>query len=223
MEITQSNAMISLYRARSKSYDFSARLFPLVGFRQNAYRKLAVHALHLQPGDTVVDIGCGTGLSFPLMEQAIGPTGKIIGVDLTDTMLDCARKRIVSEGWTNVELVQSDAASFAFPANVSAIISAFALTLVPEFDIVVCKGSEALIPGGRWVVLDFKLPETRLARLAPLLALLLIRPFGGTLAMSRRHPWESLRKYLDHVVVKNVFGGFAYVASGERKMPTVLG
>ena len=54
-------------------------------------------ALGLRPGDTVVDIACGTGLNFPLLEEAIGPDGRIVGVDLTDAMLAQAQRRIESE------------------------------------------------------------------------------------------------------------------------------
>jgi ubiquinone/menaquinone biosynthesis C-methylase UbiE len=101
-----------LYRKRAKRYDFTANLYYLIGLREWAYRKQAVEALNLQRGDTVVEIGCGTGLNFSLLRQAIGPEGRIIGVDLTAAMLDQARQRVAENGWSNVELVQSDAALF---------------------------------------------------------------------------------------------------------------
>lgn len=216
MTATAGNSLVRLYRSRSKLYDFTARLYPFVGFRQNAYRKQAVRALGLQPGDTVVDVGCGTGLNFPLLQQAVGPAGRIVGVDITDAMLDRARQRIAAGRRANVELVQGDAADFTFPASLSGIISTFAITLVPEFDAVICLGSAALLPGKRWVVLDFRLPDNRLARLAPLLERVLTRPFGGTLAMAGRHPWESMQKYLRNVTLTELFLGFAYIAWGER-------
>ncbi len=212
------HALIGLYRSRAKLYDFSARLYSFAGFRQGAYRKQAIHALCLQPGDMVVDIGCGTGLNFPLLHQAVGPTGRIVGVDLTDAMLDRARERVAAQRWDNVELVQSDAAEFSFPPGVGGIISAFALTLVPEFDKVIRRGSAALLPGKRWVVLDFKLPNNRLAWLAPLLERLLTRPFGGTLDMAARHPWGAMQKYLGNVTLTELFLGFAYIATGERRL-----
>lgn len=216
MEHTDNNTLISLYRSRANQYDLSARLFPLVGFRQGAYRSRAIQALHLQPGDTVVDIGCGTGLNFPLLRQAVGPMGKVVGVDLTDAMLDQAGKRIAAQRWKNVELVQSDAADFSFPPELGGVISAFALTLVPEFSEVIRRGSAALLPGKRWVILDFKLPNNWLVWLAPLLERLLTRPFGGTLDMAGRHPWEAMQKYLSAVTVTELFLGFAYIAEGER-------
>jgi ubiquinone/menaquinone biosynthesis C-methylase UbiE len=95
--------LIDIYRQRAKGYDAS-------GIRSlETWRKEAVKLLHLERGDLVVDIGCGTGLNFALLLEAIGPEGRIIGVDLTDAMLDQARQRVAEHGWKNVELVQSDA------------------------------------------------------------------------------------------------------------------
>lgn len=59
---------------------------------------MAVRALKLQPGDTVLELACGTGINFSLFQQYIGPTGQIIGVDLTDAMLDQAQKRVARQG-----------------------------------------------------------------------------------------------------------------------------
>ena len=208
--------LIDIYRKRARNYDLYAKLFPLVGFRQWTYREKAVQALHLQRGDTVVDIGCGTGLNFPLLQAAIGPEGAIIGVDLTDTMLAQARKRAQDKGWSNVELVQSDAAEFRFPTGVDGIISTYAITLVPEFDRVIRNGCWALKPGKRWAIADFKMPSNALSPLAPLLALVLVRPFGGSIDLSSRHPWESIGRYMQNTHMQDFYMGFVYVIVGER-------
>ena len=91
-----------------------------------------MRALGLRAGDSVIDIACGTGLNFPLIEEAIGPEGRIVGVDLTDAMLAQAQDRIKANGWRNISLVQADAADFGFPAGVDAILSTYALTQVPD-------------------------------------------------------------------------------------------
>jgi demethylmenaquinone methyltransferase/2-methoxy-6-polyprenyl-1,4-benzoquinol methylase len=197
----------------------ASNLYYLIGFREWAYRKRAVAALDLQSGDTVVEIACGTGLNFPLLQQAVGPEGRINGVDLTDRMLAQARQRADRKGWRNVDLVQADAATYVFPQDVSGIISTFALTLIPEFDEVIRRGAAALAPGGRWVVCDFKLSQGWAARLTPLLVPL-VRPFGATLDVAERHPWESMRKYLENVTVEDVYLGFAYIAAGEAPGPS---
>lgn len=209
--------LILLYRKRAKRYDRSALLYYLVGFRHWAYRKRAIHTLVLNHGDTVVDLGCGTGLNFSLLQEQVGPRGRIIGVDLTDAMLDEANARIAAHGWSNVELVKSDAAAYVFPSAVDGILSTFALTLVPEFDAVVRNGASALRPGRRFVILDFKRPSGWfMNKTAPVLAMLLTRPFGGTLEMASRKPWQSLEKHLALIQFANLYLGGAYIAAGEK-------
>jgi demethylmenaquinone methyltransferase/2-methoxy-6-polyprenyl-1,4-benzoquinol methylase len=118
--------IIDSYRRRAKCYDAS-------GIRSlEPWRKEAVKRLHVGRGDLVVDVGCGTGLNFALLQKAIGPEGRIIGVDLTDAMLDQARQRVVQHSWKNVDLVQCDASSYVFSGRVDGIISTFALTFVPD-------------------------------------------------------------------------------------------
>jgi ubiquinone/menaquinone biosynthesis C-methylase UbiE len=215
MTVLDKKALTDLYRKRARHYNFTANLYYLIGFREMAYRRKAVESINLRPGDTVVEIGCGTGINFPLLEHAVGAKGKIIGVDLTDAMLVEAELRVRRNGWANVELLRSDAAEYAFPGKVDGIISTFALTLVPEFDRVVRNGCKALLPGNRWVVLDFKFPSGVLAPLAPV-GIFIMRPFGVQKELAERHPWESIRKYMTNTSMRELYGGFAYIAAGER-------
>lgn len=157
MPLTRSE-LKQLYRKRADRYDLSANLYHLIGFNEHKYRRMAIDALRLKRGATVVEIGCGTGLNFSLLEKAIGPEGRIIGVDLTDSMLRKARGRVERQGWPNVELIEVDAGEYRFPENVDGIISTLALTLIPSYDNIIKNGAEALIEGGRFVVLDIKKP-----------------------------------------------------------------
>jgi demethylmenaquinone methyltransferase/2-methoxy-6-polyprenyl-1,4-benzoquinol methylase len=217
VENSSSAALISLYRKRAKRYDRSTLLLYLAGFHHWAYRKQAVECLALCQGDTVVDLGCGTGLNFSLLQAGVGPSGKIIGVDLTDAMLDQAAERVAANVWSNVELVKSDAAKYHFPSGLDGILSTFALTLIPEFDQVIRNGAFALAQGKRFVVLDFKRPSGWLMNsAAPLLAKLLTGPFGGTIEMASRKPWVSLEKYLAPVQFTSLYMGGAYIATGEK-------
>lgn len=205
-----------LYRRRAGLYDLTANLYYLIGFREQAYREEAVASLGLEQGDKVVEIGCGTGLNFHLLQSAVGPEGKIIGVDLTMEMLGKARERVRRNVWMNVELVHGDAAAFRFPSKTDGILSAFALTLVPEFDRVIRNGCLALTPGKRWVVLDFKLPSSRKAALFVPLLIFLTRPFGVQRELAERHPWESIEKYLGNVAITELYFGVTYIAVGEK-------
>jgi ubiquinone/menaquinone biosynthesis C-methylase UbiE len=206
--------IIQLYRKRAERYDLAANLYRLIGFAEPRYRRMAVTALNLQPGDTVVEIGCGTGLNFPLLQDAVGPDGVIVGVDLTDRMLDKAAERIEARGWGNVELVRSDAAEYRFPRSTAGVLSTFALTLVPEYDRVIANAAAALRPGGRMAVLDLKQPERQPLWLTKA-GVALTRPFGVTLDLARRHPWESMEAHFGNVSVAELYFGYAYIATAK--------
>ena len=133
-------SLVVLYRKRAKHYDISANSYYLLGIREFAYRKLAVEDLKLNRGDTVVELGCGTGLNFRLLRDRVGPAGRIVGVDLTAEMLSTANKRIERNNWTNIELIECDAVGYDFPERVEGIISTFAITLIPDYDKIIKKG-----------------------------------------------------------------------------------
>ncbi len=210
--------VVKTYRKRAARYDLTANLYYLMGFREVAYRKRAVQAIELQRGDTVVEIGCGTGLNFSHLQRVIGSTGKIIGVDLTDAMLAEARQRVESKGWSNVELVQADAAEYKFPEGIDGIISTFALSLSPHCADVIQNGSRALSAGGHWVVMDMKLPPRPLSRLLPL-AMPVLRPFAISEEHIKRRPWEEISRAmyqnLEKVHLDEWYMGCIYIVSGE--------
>jgi ubiquinone/menaquinone biosynthesis C-methylase UbiE len=210
-----------LYRRRAGWYDISANAYYAIGFREWAYRRQAVRALQAQPGDTIVELGCGTGLNFELIERVVGPEGRIIGVDMTDAMLAQARRRVEAHGWRNVTLVESDIARFEFPTGIAGVISTFALTIVAECDAVIARAAAALPVGGRLVVLDLKEPEWAPRWLVDS-AVWLTRPFGVTADLARQHPWEAMSGLLTNFRLDDLYFGFAYVAGGtvgERASP----
>jgi ubiquinone/menaquinone biosynthesis C-methylase UbiE len=202
--------LIATYRRKAKHYNVTSRLYPVPGYPQQAQRRRAIRALGLRPGDTVVDVACGTGQNLPFLEQAIGPEGRIVGVDLTDAMLARARDRVEANGWSNVSLVQSDAAAFEFPAEVDAILSTYALTQVTGCGEVIALSATALRPGGRWVVLDLKLPDSAPRRLARL---------GISPEWIERRPWDEIRAAMEvelaDVSWNELLLGTAFLAVGS--------
>ena len=210
--------LIEMYRRKAKHYDITSRLYPLPGYPVLAQRRSAVGALALRPGHTVVDIACGTGLNFPLIERAIGPGGHIIGVDMTDAMLAQAEHRIERAGWTNVRLVQSGAAEFVFPAQVDAILSTYALTQVPECSEVIAHGAAALTKGGRWVVLDVKLPSVAPQWLTRL-GVGVVGRFTSIDQWIARRPWETIRAAMHEELADpswtELLCGTAFLATGS--------
>jgi ubiquinone/menaquinone biosynthesis C-methylase UbiE len=204
----------NLYRERAEHYDAASQLYRLAGFRLERYRRLAVDALALRTGDTVVEIGCGTGANLALLRAKVGDGGHVVGVDLSEAMLAEARAKVDANGWRNVALIRTDAASFEFPPAVDGILSVLALTLVPEYDEVIARGAEALRPGGRWVVFDLKLPEWP-AWLVDV-GVVATRSYGVDRDMAMRHPWESIQRHLDHSVMRELYLGAAYLITGTK-------
>ena len=211
--------VVETYQQRAPKYDLTVRLFDTFawfGFNISGWRRQAISALNLKPGDTVVDIGCGTGLNFPLLYQAVTSNGKIIGVDLSDAMLDQARQAIVANQWANVQLVCADAAQFEFPPKVDAIVSAYTLTLVPDCGRFISNAFEALAPGGRIVILDMSWPKY-----CPLWwrhVLFFLRSYGVTDDVLRRRPWEivqkSMKELFQDFYQRQYWFGFFYLACG---------
>jgi len=218
--------LIETYRKKAKHYDITNRLYPVPGYPHRALRHRAVRALGLRAGDTVVDIACGTGLNFPLIEQVIGPGGRIVGVDLTDAMLARARYRIETSGWGNISLVQSDAAEFDFGTGVDAILSTYAMTQVPECAEVIAHGAAALSGGGRWVVLDLKVPDHTPEWLAQL-GTAVVRRFASADEWIMRRPWEAIRAAMQQELADlswtELFFGTAFLAAGSRGPGTFHG
>ncbi|MFH8611465.1 class I SAM-dependent methyltransferase [Streptomyces sp. NPDC018029] len=210
----ESERMVQVYRKRAKRYDLTSNRLYLIGQRTMAYKHLALEQLALRPGDTVVDAGCGTGHNLPLLAEAVGPTGRVIGVDLTDAMLEQAEDRVRRAGLSQVSLVQADLTTYEYPENVRGITACFSLTLISEYAKVIERGYEALAPGGRWVVLDYRLPRWWPERLIPALGPM-IAPFGGDTSMVLRHPWEPIQEGAARHRVLTRYGGWVYVAVGE--------
>jgi ubiquinone/menaquinone biosynthesis C-methylase UbiE len=210
--------LIETYRKKARHYDVTSRLYPAPGYPQRTQRRRAVQALGLRSGDTVIDIACGTGLNFPLLQKAVGPGGQIVGVDMTDAMLARAQDRIEANGWSNVSLVQADAAAFDFPAEVDAILSTYALTQVPECAEVIAHGAAALSAGGHWAVLDLKVPAGVPGWLAQF-GTATVRPFASIDEWIMRRPWEAIRAAMREELADlswtELFFGTAFLAAGS--------
>ena len=216
--------LIQTYRKKAKHYDTTSRLYPVPGYPQRAQRLRTVQALGLRAGASVVDIACGTGLNFALIEEAIGPEGRIVGVDLTDAMLTRAQDRIETKGWSNISLVQADAAEFDFPADVNGILSTYALSQVPECAEVIAHGAAALSEGGRWAVLDLKVPDNTPSWLAQL-GIATVRPFASIEEWITRRPWDVIRTAMQEELTDfswtELCFGTAFLAAGSRGSITV--
>jgi arsenite methyltransferase len=109
----------------------------------------------IEPGAVVLDLGCGAGTDLLIAAQMTGPTGRVIGVDMTAAMLERARASADEMGMANVELHESLIESLPLDdASVDVVISNGVIDLVPDKDAVLDEIDRVLRPGGRLQLAD---------------------------------------------------------------------
>jgi ubiquinone/menaquinone biosynthesis C-methylase UbiE len=118
-------------------------------------RAAAVDALDPGRGATVLDVGCGTGATLPYLRRAVGPGGRVLGLDFTPGMLAVAADRIREAGWANVHLLRGDAARPPLRnGEVDALHAAFVDGMLADPDAAVRRWARLVGAGGRLVLVD---------------------------------------------------------------------
>lgn len=130
-------------------YDMLATRTPGIG----EVRERTVDALALSSGDTVVEMGCGTGANFPHIRDRVGEAGQVVGVDLTPGVLSRARRRIDRAGWENVHVVRGDATQPPIE-RADAVLGTFVVGMFEDSTSAVAGWAGRVEPGGRIALLD---------------------------------------------------------------------
>jgi demethylmenaquinone methyltransferase/2-methoxy-6-polyprenyl-1,4-benzoquinol methylase len=149
-------------RAETKAfYDKISHVYDLLAeHSEGPMRRAGLDKLNARPGEKVLEIGCGTGHSLVSLAQAVGPTGKVYGLDLSQGMLDLARANLLKAGFPcapegRVELACGDGMQLPYPSDsLDAIFMSFTLELfdTPEIPKVLAECKRVLRPGGRLMV-----------------------------------------------------------------------
>ena len=198
-----------------RKYRRNAVFYNLVGRPTRRVRERAISALNLRPGDSVLDFGCGTGLSFDLLERDAGAGGRVVGVDISPDMLSRARRRITEHGWTNVTLIEASAETVELdPESVDAVLCFYAHDIMNS-PLAVEKAVTALRLGGRFVAAGVKRATGARGLLLNPVTIAYSRPAVTNLANLDR-PWIHLERLLGHLDVEERLWGSAYIARGTR-------
>ncbi|MBI2912702.1 MAG: methyltransferase domain-containing protein [Chloroflexi bacterium] len=193
------------YRALAPTYDRQVQR----GSRR--VRRLAVERLALRPGDAVLDVGCGTGLSFPLLEERIGREGRVFGVEATPHMLALAGKRVETNGWTNVTLIEAPAEEAVLPQPADAMLFHFVHDVTRSPAAIanifgqVKPGARVAAAGGKWAPWWAVPANAYMWYLA--------RRYTTTLEGFDR-PWGYIQEYVPDLKVESMLFGVVYVAWG---------
>ncbi len=190
-----------------------------------SWRKRATETLSLSPGDTVVEMGCGTGANFPHLREAVGPSGTVIGVDLVPGMLDQARRRIERQEWENVHIVRGDATQPPV-GEADAIVSTFLVGMLDNPAEAVRTWITQVLPGGRVTIMNAGRSDRLLAKPINLAFRTFVRLTAPGFRLRRGSPTQELERRWDDAkeavfegtvdhVDERLGGGFVVLASGR--------
>ena len=149
-------------RSVAKAYDRAAPFYDLMNHvyffgRDKRFRSMLIQHLRLTPRSVVLDLCCGTGLDFPLLQQQVGEEGMIVGVDLSTPMLNRAKKR----GNREVHLLRADIAHLPFRDRAfHAVIISFCLKVTPTFNTSITEAARVLRTVGKIGVLANHKPNS---------------------------------------------------------------
>ena len=199
-------------------YGYLVRLFrPFPDFDPpfiKPMRQKAVELLHLKAGDRVLDVGCGSGGSFPYLVDAVGQSGQVVGVEISPEISINAKRRIAKNGWRNVQVIEAAAQNVHLTGPFDGLLM-FAAADVYASE----EALENILPhlreNARVAALGAKLSNKGLgSSLNPALRMLFNLSFSTT-PRPDYEPWRILAKRLDKLNLKEYFFGLMFLVSGS--------
>ena len=196
-------AALAQYRRRARFYDLELALIEPV-------RRRAVERLGLQGGETVLDVGCGTGLSFELMEKRLGKDGRIVGIEQSADMLARARARAEGNRFENITLVNAPVEEAEIPALADAALFHFTHDIL-RTPAAVANVIRHLKPGARIVASGLKwarpwaLPTNLMVLQAALVSVTSLEGLA--------QPWSNLARWARIDDVSMMLGRGMYIAT----------
>ena len=157
---------INYYDKFSKCYDW---LSPKWYYHKA--RNFAIQQLQLEEDATVLNLPCGTGQNFEYFQKYLHETGLIIGVDLSEGMLEKAKQKVTDNHWNNIKIIKEDATQINkewvgthinSSIKIDAILCDLGLSGFPDWERVIDNMLDLLKPDGRLVIMDWYIPKSTL-------------------------------------------------------------
>jgi demethylmenaquinone methyltransferase/2-methoxy-6-polyprenyl-1,4-benzoquinol methylase len=204
---TPNEISIERYRQRAAGYDASAQ-------RTMALRQRTIELLQLQPGQCVLDVGAGTGLSYALLREGVGPLGLVLACEQSPEMFAQAEARVHREAWTNVWHVCAAAERVRLPREADAVLFNYVHDIT-RLRAAVDNLMRQVRPGARVAMAGMKFFPWWTGPLN-LLAWLKNRPYNA-MAADLWHPWDRVQAYCKDFAVTPTQWGMGYIAHGVRR------
>ena len=183
--------------------------------RARTIRSRAVKKTGLKRGDKVLEVACGSGRNFPYLMKAVGKEGFILGFDYSQEMLDAAKQLSKRNSWSNIKLVQGDAAQLKITeSNFDGVISVLGISAIPDWEKAIDRSCDVLRPGGKFVVCDARLFTGFLKFLNPLVRMIYSK--FAAWDPSKNIP-DKMKEIFGNVEVENLNLGTFFIAVSVKK------
>lgn len=184
-------------------------------FFVKSLRQKAVKMLQLKPGDRVLDTGCGPGGCFPYLVDAVGPSGEVIGIEISPEVTINARRRIEKNKWSNVQVITADARTVKLNGTFDGLLM-FAAADVYASPPALDNLLPYLKSDARVAAFGAKLSHHRLGKMFNLFfRSSMCSKLSPSTPAFNYEPWIPLENHVDELTVEEHFFGSMFLAWGS--------